>query len=89
MNDLKQQTKVQPCNQLKPSKLIRKLPAGKESMIPPDLKINPIDQSKGGSSFNNYNTDRSKTDTIDFISFILFFCFYIVFTFIYALHYMS
>ena len=89
MNDLKQPTMVQPCKQLKLSKLIRKLPAGKESMLPPDLKRNPIDQSRGASSFNNYNTNRSKTDTIDFISFILFFGFYIAFTFIYALHYMS
>ena len=67
---------------LKLSKLIRKLPAGKESMLPPDLKINPIDQLRGASSFNRWNTNASKTDTIDFISFILFFCFYITFTFI-------
>ena len=89
MNDLKQQTTVQPCNQLKLRKVIRKLPAGKESMLPPDLKINPIDQSRRASTFNNYNTNRSKTDTIDLISFILFFSFYIAFTFIYVLHYMS
>ena len=89
MNDLKQQTMVHPCNQLKLSKLIGKLPVGKESILPPDSKINPIAQSMRASTFNDYNTNRSKTDTIDFISFILFFSFYIAFTFIYALHYMS
>ena len=46
-NDLKPQTMVKPCNQLKLGKRLRKLSVGKESMLAADLKTNPIYQSRG------------------------------------------